>query len=324
MMRRIVAMSAANSYDLVVCGVAYPMAVLAFANWLITRTPFAVYSHGEDVTCVQNSGLARRSLAQALRSARVIMTNSTFTKRQVEALGVSAEQVICCPPWIDSRPYEQVSDDTVEDMRRRLGLSGKKVILTLARLVERKGHDMVVRSLPQVARQVPDVHYLVVGKGDQSRLKGIADELGVADRLTIVEEIADEELAPAFRLADVNIMVSRWDREKREVEGFGIVYLEAAACGRPSISGNVGGPPDAVEHGVTGYIVDSESVDEIAGALVTLLTDNRLSDAMGKAGRERVRKCFSKSVILDRIENLLGLRPAVLPQADCIAGVAEA
>ena len=197
-------------------------------------------------------------------------------------------------PGIDPVPYLGVSIEDVEALRSRFNLIGKTILLTLARLQVRKGHDMVVRSLPAIVASVPNAHYLVVGKGDSARLVTIASELGVCDRLTVIDYVPTENLPALFALCDVYVMVSRYDPETREVEGFGIVYLEAAACGKPSVAGNQGGCPDAVTDQQTGIIVDPTDVLAIERAVIRLLSNEEKSRRMGLAGRERVSKEFRK------------------------------
>jgi phosphatidylinositol alpha-1,6-mannosyltransferase len=335
MLVRATSLASTGEYDLLVSGAAYSNGVIAHACSIATRIPLVVYAHGEDVSCVQGSAGARQLLRSALRGARLVMTNSKFTASCVRDLGVPAERVAWCPPGIDPRPYESVPAHGVEALRRRFGLEGKRVILTLARLSERKGHDMVVRALKQVAACTPEVHYLVVGRGDPARLRALAAAEGVGDRLTVVPYVEDSELPALFNLAEVYVMVSRVDPATREVEGFGIVYLEAAASGRPTVGARVGGAVDAIEDGVTGILVDPNATSEIAGAIAGLLSDPSRAAAMGLAGRERVKLHFQKEDTLRHIESLLvqtvgatrrsrslsGIRR--IPDIDAAAGTGE-
>jgi phosphatidylinositol alpha-1,6-mannosyltransferase len=305
MLARTTALSAAYRYDLLLSGAAYSNAIVARASSIATRTPLVVYAHGEDVACVERSTVARALLSRALRGARLVMTNSQFTASCVQRLGVRSDRIAWCPPGIDPAPYATVPRARVEALRQRFALGGKRVILTVARLSERKGHDMVVRALREIVARIPHVHYLVVGKGDPAALHALAAAEGVQDRLTIVPYIEDADLPALYNLADVYVMVSRVDEATQEVEGFGIVYLEAAASGRPAVGGRVGGSADAIEHGVTGILVDPNAPREIAGAVASLLSDRDRAAAMGRAGRERVRLHFRKRDTLKRIENLL-------------------
>jgi phosphatidylinositol alpha-1,6-mannosyltransferase len=304
-------------FDLMLAGVAYPSVILVRAAQRVFGIPYVVYSHGEDVTAVKSKPLAAAVLGDALRGARLVMTNSNFTRRAILEHGLEPDSVVCVHPWIDPTPYKAASVPAARALKARLGLADRTVIFTLARLAPRKGHDTVIRALPEVARHVPNAHYLVVGLGDTSVLTRLAAEQGVADRVTIVPYVADAELPLLFALCDVYVMVSRWDPISREVEGFGIVFLEAAACGKPAIAGSQGGSPDAVEDGLTGRVVDPESVPQLQAALSSLLREPELAGRMGLAGRERVDRLFEKRVSLRRVEELLqrALAREVLPGA---------
>lgn len=312
MLGRLIALSRRRGYDLVLCGVAFPSAALAFLARSVTRVPYAVYSHGEDVTVAEGSRAKTALLSRVLRAARAVMTNSRFVCDVVKRLGVPAERVSIVPPGIDPQPYAQVTPGEAETLRTRFGVEGKRVILTVARLASRKGHDMIVRALPALCRDVPDLHYLIVGKGDPADLRALARLEGVEDRVTFVDYVSDAELPALYHVCDVYAMVSRWDPASKEVEGFGIVYLEAAACGKPCVAGSAGGAGDAVENGKTGFVVDPESVPEITEALRALLLDPARAAAMGAAGQARVREQFSRPLLLARIEATLArtLSPA--------------
>ena len=319
MLARIVSLAARHRFDLILCGVAFPSAVLVYVATFVTRIPYAVYSYGEDVTMVQGASRKTALLTNALRSARRIMTISRFTQGEIERLGISSEKIALIPPGIDPLLYEQTPARTVEALRSRLGLQNKRIILTLARLTPRKGHDMILRALPDLCDKMPDLHYLIVGKGDPADLLALAEAEGIADRVTIIPFVEDFELPALYHLCELYAMVSRWDPVLKEVEGFGICFLEAAACGKPCVAGSAGGSQDAVEEGVTALVVDPTSLTEIKDALQILLTDPDQAAAMGEAGRRRVRDSFDRDALLQKVEHVLisslpqsRLRPPVL------------
>jgi len=301
MLARLVWLSLNRRYDLVLCGFAYPSAVLAY----LARVPFMVYSHGEDVTVVGGSRIKSAVLSRSLRSARAVMTNSRFAHDHVKRLGVPEDRISVVPPGIDPQPYANAASAEVEALRTSLGLQGKHLILTVARLASRKGHDMIIRSLPALCRSCPDLHYLIVGKGDPVELLALARAEGVEERVSFMDYVSDASLPALYHLCDVYAMVSRWDPIAKEVEGFGIVYLEAAACGKPCVAGSAGGAGDAVEDGVTGFVVNPTSVPEITQALLVLLSDKERAAAMGAAGQARVREKFSKPTLLGQVERTL-------------------
>jgi phosphatidyl-myo-inositol dimannoside synthase len=301
---RMAMLCAGRKFDMVLCGFGYPTPILAYLASAITRVPFAVHALGEDLIAARH-GPVRRALSFALRKACAVICISRFTANEAELLGVPRNRILTISPGIDPTPYFNVSIEDVVALRTRFGLFGKKIILTLARLDVRKGHDMVMRSLPAIVASVPDAHYLVVGKGDPTRLFAIASELGVRDRLTVIDYVPTEDLPALFALCDVCVMVSRSDPVTQEVEGFGIVYLEAAACGKPTVAGNQGGCPEAVADQETGILVDCTDVPAIERAVIRLLSNEAESRRMGLAGRERVSREFQKSDQLKRIEDAL-------------------
>jgi phosphatidyl-myo-inositol dimannoside synthase len=304
MLSRMLVLCAGQKFDTVLCGFGYPTPILAYMACALTRVPFAVHALGEDLVAARHSPV-RRALSIALRKACVVVCISRFTANEAELLGVPRDRILTVSPGIDPAPYLAASSEDVESLRSRFGLFGKKIILTLARLDVRKGHDVVVRSLPAIVASVPDASYLIVGKGDPARIFAIASELGVRDRVTVIDYVSTEELPALFALCDVYVMVSRSDPKTQEVEGFGIVYLEAAACGKPTVSGNQGGCPDAVADQQTGILVDCSDVPAVERAVIRLLSNEAESRRMGLAGRERVSKQFRKSDQLQRIEHAL-------------------
>jgi phosphatidyl-myo-inositol dimannoside synthase len=304
MMFRMLMLCAGRKFDIVLCGFGYPTPILACMVCAITRVPFAVHALGEDLIAARH-GPVRRALSIALKKACVVMCISRFTANEAELFGVPRDRTLTISPGIDPIPYFDVSIDDVKVLRSRFDLFGKKIILTLARLDVRKGHDMVVRSLPAIVACVPAVHYLIVGKGDPARLFDIASKLGVRDRLTVIDYVPTGDLPALFALCDVYVMVSRSDPETQEVEGFGIVYLEAAACGKPTVAGNQGGCPDAVADQETGFLVDCTDVPAIESAVIRLLSNEAESQRMGLAGKARVCKEFRKFDQLQCIEDAL-------------------
>ena len=224
---RLLALTCTRRYDLIFCGTAYPSVILARAVSGLFPIPYLVYAHGEDASPIKNTRVKRFLLSHALRGASDLLVNSRFTRGEIADFGVELSRIAVVPPGIDPAPYGEVAPEEVAALRRRLGLEGKRIILTVARLTERKGHDMIVRSLRAVRAAVPNAHYLIVGKGDTSALQALADAEGVADGISIIPYIAEADLFALYHLCDVYAMVSRYDPVTLEVEGFGIVYLEA-------------------------------------------------------------------------------------------------
>jgi len=172
--------------------------------------------------------------------------------------------------------------------------------------VARKGFDMVIRALPGLRQTIPDVTYLIVGAGPyRDELESLAVATGVRDHVVFAGMIPHKELPDVYALSDVFVMPSREQLEKSDVEGFGLVFLEASSCGKPVVGGRSGGVPEAVEDGATGLLVNPHETEEIAGTLARLLTDTDLAKRLGQEGRRRVVRDFDSARVGDRVHGIL-------------------
>jgi phosphatidylinositol alpha-1,6-mannosyltransferase len=255
--------------------------------------PYTLVAHGADLLEFARHPLAGRLAASILRNADRIVANSRFTAAEVVRAGADPARVRVLHPVVDAERFN--AESVAAAIRARYGLAGQTVLLTVARLVRRKGHDSVLDALAEVRRESPDVHYLVVGDGPtRGELERKAEKLGIADAVTFAGHVPEEELPGCYAAADLFVMVSRERASKGDVEGFGIVYLEASAAGRPVVAGRSGGVEDAVEDGVSGILVDPEDPAALVEALSRLLRDPDLRRRMARAGRERVVTRFSR------------------------------
>ena len=193
-------------------------------------------------------------------------------------------------PGIDTQLFREVDDQAALDaLRHRLGLEGKRIIISVGRLVHRKGQDRLIESLPKVKQEFPDLHLLMVGTGPhRQHLDRLVSKLGVESDVSFVGRLQLEELPLYLSLAEFFAMPSRDRLAGLEVEGLGIVYLEASSCSRAVIVGRSGGAPDALKDGETGLLVDGNDVDAIADACLQLLRDPLRTREMGRTGRQWV------------------------------------
>lgn len=276
-------------------------------RWL--GLPYVIYTHGNEILEIltaQGSTHHKLKFGRMLRSANRVVAVSRFTAGLVQCAGVDADRIDVVYPGCDvSRFSPRQTDDELR--RRLLGDRHKdRVILTTGNLVARKGHDMVIRALARVHTDVPDVTYLIVGDGPyRGELESLASGLGVRDRVVFAGRAADAQLPDLYTLGDVFIMASRERREESDVEGFGLVYLEASACGKPIVGGRAGGVPEAVVDGITGLLVDPFDPEDIAKALARVLTDHELAARLGAQGRARVVHDFTWARSADRMESVL-------------------
>ncbi len=256
------------------------------------RFPFIVFVHGNEVLTTIHEGTDKARLAY--RTANRVVAISQYTAELVRKAGAPAERVVVVHPGCDTTTFKPV---LVNDVLRKemfgSDLRERKVILTVGNLVSRKGHDVVIQALPLVKRAVPNCLYLIVGDGPNRRqLEQLARELGVSELVKFGGTVPDSALPDIYAMSDLFVMASRCQEAENDVEGFGLVYLEANACGKPVIGGRSGGVPDAVAEGVSGLLVNPESPDDVSAALIRLLTNEELATRLGEQGRQRVIRDF--------------------------------
>ena len=268
--------------------------------------PYVVHTYGNEVLEPRH-GLIRAIRRAVLRQAECVITISHFTRDVLIGLGVPRERIALIRPKLDVSPFAAPVD--VAAFKAAEGIAGRRVLLTVGRLVQRKGIDRVIEALPAIVSAVPELVYVVLGVGpDLERLQKLAEIQGVAERVRFV---GDRETAPFYHACDVFIMASRHIVEKGDVEGFGIVYLEANACGKPVVGGRSGGVPDAVVDGETGLLVDPNDVTAIAAAVTRLLDDPDLAGRLGRQGHARVLREFTLARYGEEFASLvLERRPA--------------
>ena len=242
-----------------------------------------------------------RLSAFAARHADAVISISSYTSALLVTLGVPPERISLIPPGVDWPAARSEGPDggSVQPADR-------PTFVTIARLADRyKGHDVLVRALEVVRGRVPDVQWIVIGDGPlRAELEALARASGVADCARFLGEVSDEERDSWLRRADLLAMPSRLPGTGAAGEGFGIVYLEAAAFGKPVVAGNVGGAIDAVLDGVTGLLVEPTDPVAVAEAITRLLLDRQLARTLGMAGAERAYS-LAWPVIARRVQDLL-------------------
>ena len=206
-------------------------------------------------------------------------------------------------PGIDIEHFRAV-DATA--LRQSLGVTNKKVIVSVGRLVHRKGQDFLIESMPQILKQVPDAHLLLVGQGPyREHLEKLVNKHSLRNSVSFIGRIQYKDLPGYICMGDIFAMPSRSRFAGLEVEGLGIVYLEASACGLPVIAGASGGAPDAVIEGVTGFVVDGTKTEQIAKRAIQLLLDEKLRISMGSAGRAWIEKEWRWQIWVGKFSELL-------------------
>ncbi len=256
--------------------------------------PFTVLTYGKEVW--QPLG---RSQQQALRASAKIWTISRYSRdRLCESNGIQPQKVEFLYCAVDGQVFQPQPKN--QDLVKQYDLEGAKVLMTVARLWSGdryKGVDVTIRALPEILRSLPEVKYLVLGRGDdQPRLAALAEELGVADRVIFAGFVATKDLVAHYNLADAYVMPSQ--------EGFGIVYLEAMACGVPVLSGDADGSAEPLQDGRLGWRVPHRDPDEVAMATIEMLKGgDQRTDA--KYLRSECLRIFDKGAIGVQLAKLL-------------------
>jgi len=293
---------ATHRFVAIFAGRALPEGFVAWAVARLSRRPVLIYAHGEELTG-WGRGLKFRTMCFVLRRADALLSNSDFTgETLVKLIGVEPGRVELVYPTVDEERFRPglASDD----LRAAIGVAaGQKLILSVGRLMRRKGFDSVIRALPLLQQQGIDAHYAVIGIGeDLEYLRSLAAELRVTERLHLLGHVSYDDLPRWYCACDLFAMPNR--DIAGDTEGFGLVYLEAAAAGRPAVAGTAGGTGSAVVDGVTGLRVDGERVDAIAQALARLLCNTEEAALMGRRGRERVLENYTHHRRVDQLRQL--------------------
>ena len=289
--------------DIVLFGAAAPLALMGRAIQKRTGVPYATFTHGVEVWAGQFP-VTRGLLGSVTRGAALTMAVSEWAMQQLRQVVGPEPWIELVPPGVDQTWFHPGVPDA--EVRARHGLDGDPVVSCVARLTLRKGQDKVIRAMPWILREIPEARFLVVGSGpDRDRLEGLANRKRVADRVVFAGEVPYEVLPQYFRAGDVFAMPCRTRRGGMDVEGLGIVYLEASATGLPVVAGDSGGAPEAVVEGETGWVVPGRSVTAVAARVSALLADPAAARAAGKKGRAWVEREWRWDGLADRLGRLL-------------------
>jgi phosphatidylinositol alpha-1,6-mannosyltransferase len=274
--------------------------------------PVLVAGYGREFLPEQASSARTTTHRAVLGKLAGALAISRFTAAQIAAAGVPEDRIIIVPGGIDPERFQPPPD--LEQARRTLSFPTGRTLLTIARLIRRKGVDTVIEALPAIAATVPNVHHVIIGDGpERACLADLADRLGVGERVRFLGAVSDADKVACLHLCDCFVMPSR-DIPEEPPEGFGIVYLEANVCGKPVIAARSGGVEDAVEDGVSGRLVDPNRPDQLAKAAIALLTDPVGAREMGERGRVRVVTHFTWPAIAD--PTLAALARTLGPQGE--------
>jgi phosphatidylinositol alpha-1,6-mannosyltransferase len=302
--RRAAELARAHDCDTVWFGAAAPLGLLA--DGLRRRSGIrraVALTHGHEVGWAALPG-ARQALRRIARGNDVITYLGEYTRVRLDRALHGLTDLHRLAPGVDVDAYHPGVDGA--SLRARLGLADRPVIVCVSRLVARKGQDQLIRALPVVRRRVPGAALLIVGGGPyRPTLERLAREQGVEADVVFTGSVPWAELPAHYAAGDVYAMPCRTRNRGLDVEGLGIVYLEASATGLPVIAGDSGGAPDAVREGETGYVVGGRDTAALANRLAELLGDPERARAMGAAGRAWVEREWRWETQAARLTTLL-------------------
>jgi phosphatidylinositol alpha-1,6-mannosyltransferase len=293
-----------HEFDAVHAGRVLPEGLVGLLVSRLVRRPLVIYCHGEELTTWREPAKLR-AMVFTYRHADLIIANSEFTREELLRLGVPTEKIALIYPGVDLERFRPGLP--CADLRAQIGVkAGQKVIVSVGRLTRRKGFDQVIRCLSALLQRGIDAHYVIIGIGeDQDYLATLAREMMVAERVHLLGHVLPEDLPRWYNAADVVTMPNR--EISGDTEGFGMVFIEAAACAKPTVAGTAGGTGAAVIDGVTGLRIDGASVEAVAQALERVLQNDAIARVLGESGYKRASANFSWQAVAERTRDLHAL-----------------
>jgi phosphatidylinositol alpha-1,6-mannosyltransferase len=285
-----------------------PEGVMALALRYWTGVPYACYVHGEDVGTARYSREHRWLAGRVLGNASFLIANSRNTERiLIQEWGIAADRIRLLHPGVDTARFVPAARD--RSVRSAPGWGERPVVLTVGRLQLRKGHDQMIRALMTIRQAIPEVLYAVAGDGEErSPLDELAARSGLSDHVQFLGEVDDDRLVQLYQQCDLFALPNR--QVGRDIEGFGMVLLEAQACGKPVIAGASGGTAETMRIPETGLVVPCDGPDELAATVVDLLGDPDRRARMGAAARAWAVERFDWAPLSRQAAAIFEVRPA--------------
>jgi phosphatidylinositol alpha-1,6-mannosyltransferase len=272
------------------CGRALPEGVAAMLARSLGGAPYVCWTHGEDLASAWTSRELTLLVKRVYGRAALAFANSRNTASLLRSAGVPSDRIAVVYPGVDSNRFSP--EVSAHSLRARLLGNAQCLLLSIGRLQRRKGHDLAIQAVASLKSRGDRFRYVIVGDGEERpRLEALVREAGVSAEVQFLGEVDASALPAYYAAADIFLLPNREDRG--DIEGFGIVFLEAASSSKPVIGGRSGGVPEAVVHGQTGFLVSGTDPQELAIAIRALAEDQVLCARLGAAGRERVLKAFT-------------------------------
>jgi phosphatidylinositol alpha-1,6-mannosyltransferase len=268
----------------------------------LIKIPYVVLLHGTELLNYgrRDGGISEKK--DPLSLARTLIANSEYTKSLAMKSGINASQIAVLHPGCDPEVFKPGLP--VDDLKKHLGLENRKIVLTVGSLVQRKGHDKTIEAINLLRDEIPNISYLIVGEGIYKKtLEDLVLSRSLQNHVKFIGSCSDADLPRYYNLCDVFVMASREMGDN--VEGFGMVFIEAGACGKPVVGGRSGGISDAVLDQKTGILVNPSDPSEIANAIKSLIKDPSLSMRLGETARKRVLEECNWTSYYSKLKDIL-------------------
>lgn len=290
-----------NNVVAVHCGRGLPEGLLGFLAWNWFGIPYLCYVHGEELPTYHSSREYKFLSQLVYANAHCIIVNSYNTQQSfVSHTGVS-NSVRVMHPGVDTTYFNPKEKDN--QVLLKLGWGGRAVVLTVGRLQKRKGHDHVILAVKQVRNHIPNILYVIAGDGEERiHLENLVASEGLQGHVKFLGKVDDATMLDCYQQCDLFILANR--EVNGDFEGFGMVLVEAQACGKPVIAGKSGGTSETMIPGETGLLVDTEDPSVIADAILLLLGNNNKLEYMGKCAEEWVRGNFDWRILTTQAEEI--------------------
>ena len=297
------ALALTHRFDAIHAFRALPEGLVAWAVARLTFRPVVVYAHGEELTTWGRDG-KYKAMRFALRHADRVIANSEHTRDTLLEMGIDAARITIIYPGVDVSAFRPGLD--VTGLRESFGIvPGEKLVFSVGRLSRRKGFDQMIHAVAQLRTEGIPVRYVIAGIGeDADYLDGLIHEHELQGLVHRIGAVSEADLPRWFNACDVFAMPNR--EINGDNEGFGMVFIEAAACGKPSLAGDAGGTAAAVLHQVTGLRVDGSKIESVVAGLRTLLTQTETTAAFGLRALERVGREFTWERVAEKSRLLQG------------------
>lgn len=280
-----------NQIEQVIFGASAPLGLLAGPLRKLGIKKIVAFTHGHEVGWAKTP-VTKQLLRKISNEVDVLTYLTEYTKNQIlkglpKSAAAKMHQLL---PAVDSQQFNTLNRDRGNELRTQIGFADRPVIVSVSRLMARKGHDQLIKTLPKVQEQIPGAALVIVGEGPyRNKLEKLVSQLSLERDVHFTGKVPFADLPKWYAVGDIFAMPCRTRSAGWDVEGLGIVYLEASATGLPVIAGDSGGAPEAVESDQSGYVVSGTNQDELVNRIVQLLADAQLRDQMGQFGRNWVQ-----------------------------------